>query len=189
MKKYIHLSGLCLWFLCHAASAADNAKVDFTATISEGACTVTLPSGSTIDFQAIDPSALIGQNEKFSTSKDFKVNVKCTGLGPADAKPKLTLTGEVISDAGASAEAKKLFRNDSSSDSKGFGVAIMPGSTPDWSKILTTNGTTLVTGDVFAGTDVSFVSAVACGTTADCAAAKLGAGTLVAAVTFTFAYK
>lgn len=191
VKKYIHLSALGMMLFCCVAAAANNAKVDFTATISEGACEVTLPGGSEINFDNIDPAGLIGQNEHFSSTQDFTVNVKCSGLGPGGAVPKLTLTGEVISDSGASAEAKKLFRNDSGSVSKGFGVAIMPGSTADWSKILTANDTTPVSGDVSAtaGVNVPFVSAVACGTTADCAATKLTAGALKAAVTFTFAYK
>lgn len=191
MKKYIHLSGLGLLLACCMASAADHVTVNFTANISEGACTVTLPGSSAINFGTIDPATLIGANEQFATPTPFNVHVKCSGLGPADAVPKLTLTGEVISDTGASPDAKKLFRTDTGSASKGFGVAIMPGITPDWSKILTNSATTPVTGD-FAGSsgvNVPFISAVACGTTADCGAAKLKAGSLAAAVTFTFVYK
>lgn len=189
VKKYIYLSGLSMLLVCCMASAADNAKVDFTATISEASCEVTLPGGGTVAFGPIDPEALIGQSEKFSTPHTFNVHVKCTGLGPADFAPKLILAGEVNNATGA--EAKKLFRTDAGSASKGFGVAIMPGATPDWVKILTNGSSTTITGDVTgaAGVDVPFVSAVACGTAADCAAGNLKAGSLAAAVTFTFAYK
>lgn len=102
----------------------------------------------------------------------LRCNDFCAEFGPADVKLALILSGDVINAVGASPEAKKLFLTAAKSASVGFGVAIMPGTTPDWTKILTNGATT-------------GVSAVACGTAAD----KLKGGSLAAAVTFAFSYK
>lgn len=172
------------------AMATNTATLNFTATINQGNCDVTTTPATTLALGTVDPATLLGKNQQVTANKGFTVNLACSGLAPAGAAPKVTLSGAAMTGAGN----KKLFR-DSTSTSQGFGVAIAKVATattaPAWADLLGNGdsipGLTLPAG----GTplNIQMAAAVACGSTADCAAASLQAGTLSAAVTFSFAYK
>lgn len=185
--------------LSGAGWAANNSTVTFSATIDGGTCDFSVLSGTTGDAATtaialgnVDATPLIGTNQHTTAPTAFRLRSACKGMGPAvPGTPTVTLAGTSL---GATVDgSKKLFRS-SGSTSSGLGIAVATGtgSTITWSNIKGA-GDNIPTTLTYSGTstahnnDINMLAAVACGTTTDCAAANLGAGTLTAAVTFTLA--
>lgn len=177
-EKYLLLS--LLLFLSRDVSAINTLSV--TSTIEPSSCTVEL-TPHTVPLGNIDPTTIVaGDHKLFSGAADHEVtvNTKCPVLGTGT--PVITLSGTELSTA-----EPKLFR-DSSSSSQGFGIGIAPiaapGVAPEWTKLVGN-------GDHFTatpGTNQTVAVAVGCGSSLDCAANSLMAGSLNATVVFTFAY-
>ncbi|EHN8908244.1 type 1 fimbrial protein [Enterobacter hormaechei] len=174
--------------------AADSQTITFNITVPAVTCTVA-PQDVTVST-AISGLTFVGKN--WQTGGESNLNVvlsNCSGSGAVGKSPKLTIapSGTTTVLAGSS---NFLFR-DSTSTSKGFGVAIFNKPAGSITKNATTNmvanggaawtGTAGAAGSSLNQT-IGLSTGIACGPTASCAATSLAPGNLKASITFNLVY-
>ncbi|HEH9401916.1 TPA: hypothetical protein SIA35_004003 [Aeromonas sobria] len=184
MKRVFVLLFFSLFDMTGASRAATTANTTISATINTATCDVTVDK-ATVIIPAIDGTAIVGQDKILTSHQDLNVSLTCSGVFGASANPKINVTGEKLTGTGLSTDGAKLYRG-SASTSKGFGIALT-------AKPTTGNSTFTDIITVLPFTKVTTIQtkamqvAIGCGSAADCALANLTAGSLTAALTFTYA--
>ncbi|WP_061069012.1 fimbrial protein [Serratia liquefaciens] len=188
--------GLCALLTLSSGApvlAADSATLNFTGTIVAGTCDLTAPP--TVALGDVDPEPLVGGHWKYANLTSFQLTItNCVGVGGADLTPGIRMTGTPLTGPGVETVNKWVFKD--GGDSTGFGVVLYSvAGTPDagtderanndWLDVPNYGkGTTLPSG----GATVTLKVAVSCGRDGWCARQYLKAGSLNAALTFTFKY-
>lgn len=186
--------GLCALLASYSGVqvlAANTATINFTGTIVAGTCDLTGPGS--VKLGNVNPSTLIDQAWYNTNMTKFTLVLSsCTGVGGGNLTPKITMTGNPLPIAPS---WKNVFK--SSGTSTGFGVVVF-----DQAQDGDNNSGAIANGDSIdipgygpgksipaAGVTRDLWAGVACGTADACARNLLSAGTLVASLNFTFAYK
>ncbi|HBC7422438.1 TPA: type 1 fimbrial protein [Serratia marcescens] len=187
------LAGVLSYFTVNGCWAADSQTITFNITVPAVTCTVT-PQNVTVSAD-IDGTAFVNKAWQTGGEQNLNVGLSCQGNGAAGKLPKLTIA-PAASTSVLAGSSDFLFR-DSTSTSKGFGVAIFNKAAGSITKNATTdmvkNGDTAWTGPTGAsGADltqtITLSTGIACGPQANCTPSKLEPGNLKASVIFNFAY-
>ncbi|MGV3346222.1 hypothetical protein ACGVWS_10970 [Enterobacteriaceae bacterium LUAb1] len=180
-----------------AATAGKNtgtATIKYT-NIAAGTCTVTV-NDVTVGGSAalLDTASAIRQNWPLLGKTDFTVALtSCSGMGDAQKRPGLTMTGSTMTFKGNS----MLFR-DAASTSQGFGIVLYTrqsmtaGAVPDVKNGISVNIPGFSNGQsINTNQTLNWSAAVSCGDSVGCTPGlsnELDGGTLFATITFTFSY-
>lgn len=156
--------------------------IDFDGTLLAGTCDITSPP--TLDLgRHVDVSPILSNPNSWTTvaPSSFKVELSNCNGGGGTLTPRITITGTMSSDPGVSANSS-LFKT--GGDSKGFGIVLTHnGNRLDKDSSIVVKGTS--------GESVTLVAAISAGEKSWAGAKNqnMKAGTLTAAVTFSFAYR
>lgn len=184
MNRILVMSLVTLFGMSGTAQAAVTASTTVSATINTATCDVGVDK-ATISIPAIDATALVGKDKVLTSHQDLQVTLTCNGVFGATASPKINVTGDKLAATGLSPDGAKLYRG-STSTSSGFGIALT--EKPGTGNSTFTNITnSLAFGKLTTMQTKSMQVAIGCGNTTDCALDKLTAGSLNAALTFTYA--
>lgn len=194
-KRHVFIVGLLSMLVCQPGANAVDGTLTFNGTITPGTCDLSV-SPSSIEFGSVDAASLIGGQWASAGTTPFTVKLSgCTGVGGGALTPGVKISGTLNDDPAIQAAGGNKWLFKTGGTSKGFGVVVYTSETPNLGSNEAENDQYIpVTGYAAgsslpaAGADVKLAAAVSTGRSAWSAAKNLQAGTLTAAVTFTFAY-
>lgn len=200
----VFMVGGCL--MGQSAVAGDT--TDFSWTMTSATCDVaTTPTGA-LDLGYIDPYPLVsGVSWTRSADRSLMVDLTCTGTAGTGVRPSVKVSGTSMASASGSTDTPYNYLYKDSGTSVGYGVILRKLNAAGGSEagdIKVKNGEFLyvpkdASGNTWYGTgetlpatvSIPLTAAVACGeaSVAWCQSAGMSSGTLLAAISFEFAYR
>lgn len=174
---------LSLGTLLPGALQADTLRLDFSAYLVTGTCTLSLDN-STLPLGQVSTSML--RPRTLLNPRPFTLHVSDCTAGANGMKPVVTVTGR-----GERQDGKFLFRQPDTDAAQNVGILVFKTS-----KVPGYGNTEIADGDFFkldgapvtpANQDHIFYAAVSCGSDAGCK--NIGTGNVKAMLTFSFAYQ
>lgn len=180
-------------FTLSGSVQANTVNLTVNYTILQGTCDISVPA--TVTLTGGRTSDVADQNWVYLGSQTVPVTLSnCSGRGEVNTRPALKLTSPPMATSGSTERQSRIFMT-TATNTTGMGVVLAPSAFTNgsYSNLVTVSAGTgyLDIGAVDTAASngtINIYAAIACGSTSDCAASNLYAGSDSVALTFTFAY-